>query len=180
MLTLHYALPCVAKTKTNNREKKWHIFIVCPWKNPHSWTTAHLKTKYYGGQNMYPAFKFQCSSSQISLYSLCWQFYDFGTTKMYDKKESPGYTCISGYCSSTCLRCLSTIVWTQAVLGVLYAWILHVSICCSVLFSMFHIERCSTNTIIITIIIIIITIITTSSIALYLTVHTVLQTPQAT
>ena len=47
------------------------------------------------------------------------------------------------------------IVWTPAVLGVLYACVLYFCICtCSVQLSMFHMERCSRNTLIIIIIII--------------------------
>ena len=46
--------------------------------------------------------------------------------------------------------CLSMIVWTHAVLGVLYACVLYFSVCtCSAQLSMFHVERCSRNTIII-------------------------------
>ena len=52
--------------------------------------------------------------------------------------------------------CLSMIVWTHAVLGVLHVCVLYFCICtCSVQLSMFHMERRSRNTIIITIIIII-------------------------
>ena len=51
------------------------------------------------------------------------------------------------------------IVWTHAVLGVLYACVLCFDICtCSVQLSMFHMERRSRNTLIIIVIIIIITI----------------------
>ena len=47
------------------------------------------------------------------------------------------------------------IVWTHAVLGVLYACVLYFCICtCSAQLSMFHMERCSRNTVIIIIIII--------------------------
>ena len=50
--------------------------------------------------------------------------------------------------------CLSMIVWTPAVLGVLYACVLYVCICtCSAQLSMFHVERRSRNTLIIIIII---------------------------
>ena len=42
------------------------------------------------------------------------------------------------------------IIWAHAVLGVLYACVIHFCFCtCSVLLSMFHVERCSRNTIII-------------------------------
>ena len=52
--------------------------------------------------------------------------------------------------------CLSMIVWTHAALGVLDACVLYFSICtCSAQLSMFHMERCSRNTLIIIIIIII-------------------------
>ena len=55
------------------------------------------------------------------------------------------------YCS---VGCLSMIVWTHAVLGVLYACVLHFSICtCSEQLSMFHMERHSRNTLNIIIII---------------------------
>ena len=55
--------------------------------------------------------------------------------------------------------CLSMIVWTYAVLGVLYACVLHFCICtCSVHLSMFHMERRSRNTLNITIINIIATL----------------------
>ena len=55
--------------------------------------------------------------------------------------------------------CFSMIVWTPAVLSLLYACILYFCICtCSAQLSMFHMERRSRNTLItITIIIIIIT-----------------------
>ena len=47
------------------------------------------------------------------------------------------------------------IVWTPAVLGVLYACVLYFCICtCSAQLSMFHMERHSRNTLIIIIIII--------------------------
>ena len=40
--------------------------------------------------------------------------------------------------------------WTHAVFGVLYACVLHFSICtCSAQLSMFHVERCSRNMLII-------------------------------
>ena len=46
--------------------------------------------------------------------------------------------------------CLSVIVWTHAVLGVLYACVLYFCICiCSAQLSMFHMERRSRNTLII-------------------------------
>ena len=52
------------------------------------------------------------------------------------------------------------IVWTHAVLGVLYARVLYFCICtCSAQFSMFDMERRSRNTLIIIIIIIIIIIV---------------------
>ena len=55
------------------------------------------------------------------------------------------------------LGCLSMIVWTHAVLGVLYACVLYLCICtCLVQLSMFHMERRCRNTLIIIIIIIII------------------------
>ena len=48
-------------------------------------------------------------------------------------------------------------VWTHAVLGVFHACVLYFCICtCSEQLSMFHMERCSRNPIIIIIIIIII------------------------
>ena len=48
------------------------------------------------------------------------------------------------------------IVWTHTVLGVLYACVSYFCICtCSAQLSMFHMERCSRNTIITSIIIII-------------------------
>ena len=55
---------------------------------------------------------------------------------------------------STCLYCLvgclSMIVWTHAVSGVLYAFVLYFCICtCSAQLSMFYMEICSRNTIII-------------------------------
>ena len=50
--------------------------------------------------------------------------------------------------------CLRMIVWTPAVLGVLYACVLYFCICpCSAQLSMFHVERRSRNTLIIIIII---------------------------
>ena len=49
------------------------------------------------------------------------------------------------------------IIWTPTVLNVLYSCVLYFRICtCSVQLSMFHMERCSRNTLIIIIIIIII------------------------
>ena len=46
--------------------------------------------------------------------------------------------------------CLSTIVWTPAVLSVFYACVLHLCFClCSAQLSMFHMERRSRNTLII-------------------------------
>ena len=49
--------------------------------------------------------------------------------------------------------CLSMIVWTPAVLGVLYACVLYFCICtCSAQLSMFHMERHSRNTLMIIII----------------------------
>ena len=65
------------------------------------------------------------------------------------------FNCLAG--------CLSMIVWTPAVLGVFYACVLHFCTCtCSVQLSMFHMERRSRNTLIITIIISIIISITQS------------------
>ena len=56
--------------------------------------------------------------------------------------------------------CLSMIVWTHAVLGVLYACVLYFCICtCSVQLSMFHMERCSRNMLIIIITITITTVV---------------------
>ena len=56
--------------------------------------------------------------------------------------------------------CLSMIVWAPAILGVLYACVLHFCMCtCSVQLSMFHIERHSRNRLIITNIIILLLII---------------------
>ena len=50
--------------------------------------------------------------------------------------------------------CLSLIVWTPTVLGVLYACVLYISTCtCSAQLSMFHMEKRSRNTLIIIIII---------------------------
>ena len=44
------------------------------------------------------------------------------------------------------VRCLSMIVWTHAVLGVLYVCVLYFCICtCSAQLSMFPLERCSRN-----------------------------------
>ena len=55
--------------------------------------------------------------------------------------------------------CFSIIVWTPDDLSVLYACVLYFCICtCSAQLSMFHMERCSRNTLIIIIIIIIIII----------------------
>ena len=46
--------------------------------------------------------------------------------------------------------CLSMIVWTHAVLSILYACVLYFCVCtCSVQLSMFHMERCCRNTLII-------------------------------
>ena len=59
------------------------------------------------------------------------------------------------------LKCLagrlSMIVWTPAVLGVLYACVLYFCICnCSVQLNMFHMESHSRNTLIIIIIIVVV------------------------
>ena len=49
--------------------------------------------------------------------------------------------------------CFSMIVWTPAVLSILYAYVLYFCICtCSAQLSMFHMERCSRSTLIIIII----------------------------
>ena len=57
------------------------------------------------------------------------------------------------------------IVWTHAVLGVLCTCVLYFCICtCSVQLNMFHLERCSRNTLIIIMIIIIINSLITKSI----------------
>ena len=62
----------------------------------------------------------------------------------------------------------SMIVWTPAVLSVLYACVLYFCICtCSVQLSMFHMERCSRNMLIVIVIIIII-----------VTMHTLIITSQ--
>ena len=60
-----------------------------------------------------------------------------------------------GYFFFKCLvGCLSMIVWTTAVLGVLYACVSYFCICtCSAQLSMFHMERRSRNTLIIIVII---------------------------
>ena len=57
---------------------------------------------------------------------------------------------------SYCLvGCLSMIVWTPAVLGVLYACVLYFCICTySAQLSMFHMEKCTRNRLIIIIVII--------------------------
>ena len=52
------------------------------------------------------------------------------------------------------VECFSMLVWTLAVLSVLYACVLYFCIRpCSAQLSMFHMERCSRNTLIIIIII---------------------------
>ena len=57
------------------------------------------------------------------------------------------------------VACLGLIVWTHAVLGVIYACVLYFCICtCSAQLSMFLMERRSRNTLIIIVIIIIIII----------------------
>ena len=57
-----------------------------------------------------------------------------------------GYFNIHLYCL---VGCLSMIVWTHAVLGVLYACVLYLCVfTCSLQFSMFHMERHSRNTLI--------------------------------
>ena len=44
------------------------------------------------------------------------------------------------------VECLSKIVWTHAVLGVLYSCVLYFCICtCSAQLSLFHMEKCSRN-----------------------------------
>ena len=59
-----------------------------------------------------------------------------------------------GYSFFLCLvGCFSMIIWTPAVLSVLYACVLYFCICtCSAQLSMFDMERCSRNTFIIIII----------------------------
>ena len=55
------------------------------------------------------------------------------------------FLCLTGY--------FSMIIWTPAVLSVLYAYVLYFCICtCSAQLSMFHMERRSRNTLIIIII----------------------------
>ena len=62
-----------------------------------------------------------------------------------------------GYSFLCLVGCFSMIIWTPAVLSVLYACVLYFCICtCSAHLSMFHMERHSRNTLIIIIIIIII------------------------
>ena len=69
--------------------------------------------------------------------------------------------------------CLSMIVWTHAVLGVLRACVLYFCICnCSAQLSIFHMESCSRNTLIIIIIIIIIIISWELCITLYVQMYT--------
>ena len=54
------------------------------------------------------------------------------------------------------VRCLSVVVWTHAVLGVLYTCVLYFCICTySAQLSMFHVEKCSRNRLIIIIVIVI-------------------------
>ena len=59
------------------------------------------------------------------------------------------YLCFMGtffcYAHLYCfVRCVSKIVWTLAVLGVLYACVLYFCICaCLAQLSVFHMERCS-------------------------------------
>ena len=61
--------------------------------------------------------------------------------------------------------CLSMIVWTHAVLGVLYACVLYFCVCtCSARLSMFHVERPSRNTLITIINIIVIVVVITTTI----------------
>ena len=54
-----------------------------------------------------------------------------------------------GYSFLRLVRCFSMIIWTPAVMSVLYACVLYFGICtCSGQLSMFHMERCSRNTLI--------------------------------
>ena len=67
-----------------------------------------------------------------------------GITWVYIDTISPFYGYILFlYTHLYCLvGCLSMIVWTHAVLGVLYACVLYFCICsCSVQLSLFHMER---------------------------------------
>ena len=58
-----------------------------------------------------------------------------------------------GYCFLCLVGCFSMIIWAPTVLSVLYACVLYFCIwTCSAQLSMFHIERCSRNTLIIIII----------------------------
>ena len=58
------------------------------------------------------------------------------------------------YCLAVSACCFSIIVWTPAVLSVLYACVLYFCLCpCSGQQNMFHMERRSRNTLIITVII---------------------------
>ena len=60
-----------------------------------------------------------------------------------------------GYSFLCLVGCFSKIVWTPAVLSVLYACVLYFCICtCSAQLSMFHMERRSRNMLIIIVIII--------------------------
>ena len=59
-----------------------------------------------------------------------------------------------GYSFLCLIGCFSMIIWTATVLSVLYAYVLYFCICtCLTQLSMFHMERRSTNTLIIIIII---------------------------
>ena len=71
------------------------------------------------------------------------------------------YCCCCFYCL---VGCFNMIVWTPAVLSVLYLCVLYFCICpCSAQLSMFHMERHSRTTLIIIIIMIIIIIVRSSS-----------------
>ena len=68
------------------------------------------------------------------------------------------------------IGCLSMIVWTHAVLGVLHACVLYFCICtCSAQLSMFHVERRYRNTLIIITIIKVIIVMVEGSIRCALT-----------
>ena len=57
---------------------------------------------------------------------------------------------VYGYSFLCLVGCFSMIIWTPTVLSVLYACVLYFCICtCSGQLSMFHMERCSRNTLII-------------------------------
>ena len=102
-----------------------------------------------------------------------------GIIYVYVATVSGFYRYLFSYCL---VGCLSMIVWTTAVFGVLYAFGFYICICtCSAQLTMFLMERCSRNTLIIIIfIIIIIVVVVVVVVAVVVVVFTAITGPVLT